>query len=139
MEDLLKWRFEWNLKKGSNVWFNWYKGMIFHSWKQWLLVFLRINCEDVLLFICVCEDFFYASVLIFFIESFMLYFWIRVIWHDVKVWAGTQYLGTNYPGTWDPRPPCKFNSGTPGLSSKFKSGTLIIIFLHYFTFNLLCR
>ena len=34
-EDFLKERFEWNLKEGPNVLFNWYKGMIFHSWKQW--------------------------------------------------------------------------------------------------------
>ena len=33
-EDLLKETFEWNLKEESNVLFNWYKGIIFHSWKQ---------------------------------------------------------------------------------------------------------
>ena len=30
----MKGRFEWNLKEGPNVLFNWYKGIIFHSWKN---------------------------------------------------------------------------------------------------------
>ena len=30
----MKERFEWNLKEGPKVLFNWYEEMIFHSWKQ---------------------------------------------------------------------------------------------------------
>ena len=37
--DLLKESFGWDLNEGPNVFFNTYKGMIFHSWKQ-----LPYNC-----------------------------------------------------------------------------------------------
>ena len=65
--------------------------------------------------------------------------------------SGTKALGLGYSGLWDPGPrtrdlpqslkvgprtPLKFKSGTPGPSSKFKSGTLLI-FLHCLTYYVL--
>ena len=47
-------------------------------------------------------------------------------WHGVKVRPGSQD-----PGPWDPE------IQDPGLPSKFKSGTLIIIFLHCLTYFVL--
>ena len=44
--------------------------------------------------------------------------------------SGTRTPGPGTSGPWDPGPPSKFKSGTPGLPPKSKSGTLIIIFLH---------
>ena len=65
----------------------------------------------------------------------------------VKVGPGPQDPGPQDPGTRDlgspskfksgTRDPLKFKSGTPGPPSKFKSGTLIIIFLHCLTYFVL--
>ena len=73
--------------------------------------------------------------------------------HGIKVGPGSRDPGDRHgikvrPGPWDPGPRdpepyqslivgpgtlLKFEIGTPGPSSKFKSGTLIIIFLHCLT------
>ena len=61
-------------------------------------------------------------------------------WHGVKVGPGYQESGPRYlrAGTQDPsqslkvghRTPLKFKNGIARPPSKFKSGTLIIMFLH---------
>ena len=66
-------------------------------------------------------------------------------WHGVKVRPGPRDPGPRDPGTRNPpqslkvgrETPLKFKSGTPGPPSKFKSGTLIIIFLHCLTYFVL--
>ena len=85
---------------------------------------------------------------------------VIVEWHGVKAGPGPQdpgprdprppskfKSGSQEPGPRDPRPPqnlkvgprnpLKFKSGTRGPPSKFKSGSLIIIFLHCLTYFVL--
>ena len=67
--------------------------------------------------------------------------------YGVKVGPGPQDPGPRDPETRDPGPPqslivgpgtpLKIKSGAPGPISKFKSGTLIIIFLHCLTYFVL--
>ena len=61
--------------------------------------------------------------------------------------SGTRSPGSGTSGSWDSGPPqslrvgpgtlLKFKSGAPGPPSKFKSGALIIIFLHCLTYFVL--
>ena len=60
-----------------------------------------------------------------------------VNWHGVKVEPGSQDPGPQNRGTQDPETPSKFKSGITGPFSEFKSGTLIIIFLHCLTYFVL--
>ena len=60
--------------------------------------------------------------------------------HGVKVRPGPRDLRTRDPPQSlkvRPETSLKFKSGTPGPPSKFKSGTLIIIFLHCLTYFVL--
>ena len=68
-----------------------------------------------------------------------------LVGHGVKVGRGLHDLGSWDSGTRDPPQSLKvgpgtslkFKRGMPGPPSKFKSGTLIIIFLHCFTYFVL--